>query len=257
MTTETAREIGETIGSVINSSDESELKGGTFLRVRVRIDTTHPLCRGRKVTFEEGLERWVSFQYERLPNICFWCGLLSHDDKECEMWLKSKGSLTMEQQQFGHWIKASQFGPSRRHSVEVKGFSSPVANNLLSRANPSEGVAQQRDDPSGLPLLPLNARWEGGETENLSVMEPVIEATSFQEGSNPDSVISGITKVGDIAAGFEALLEDIDKELSDTQSISNPIVADIVHEIKGSKQKNVGRVATPRWVQGVPKNTLT
>ncbi|KAK7821024.1 uncharacterized protein LOC112035744 [Quercus suber] len=44
MTTEIAREIGETIGSVINSGDESELKGGTFLRVRVRIDTTHPLC---------------------------------------------------------------------------------------------------------------------------------------------------------------------------------------------------------------------
>lgn len=142
MTVETAREIGETVGPIIKPGDDSELKGWTFLRVRVKIDTTHPLCRGRKVTFEEGLERWISFQYERLSNFCFWCGMLSHDDKECETWLHSKGSLTVEQQQFGHWIRANPVGLSERHTVEVKGLSSPIANNLLSRASPSEGVVQ-------------------------------------------------------------------------------------------------------------------
>ncbi|KAK7841459.1 hypothetical protein CFP56_015429 [Quercus suber] len=62
MTEETAKEIGDTIGTVLKQSDGSEWKGGTFLRVRVRVDITRPLCRGRRVTFEEGLERWVSFQ---------------------------------------------------------------------------------------------------------------------------------------------------------------------------------------------------
>ncbi|KAL0009324.1 hypothetical protein SO802_010826 [Lithocarpus litseifolius] len=70
MTEETAKEIGETIGPLINTQDASEWKRGTVLRVRVRIDTTRALYRGRRVTFEEGLERWVSFQYERLSNIC-------------------------------------------------------------------------------------------------------------------------------------------------------------------------------------------
>lgn len=42
------------------------------------------------------------------------------------------------------------------------------------------------------------------------MLELAVEATSFQEGLNPDSLISGITKAGDMAAGFEALLEDID-----------------------------------------------
>ena len=81
MTEDTAKEIGDTIRTVIKSSDVPEWKGGTFLRIRVRVNTTHPLCRGRRVTFEEGLERWVSFQYERLPNLCFWCGL----------WLEKQG----------------------------------------------------------------------------------------------------------------------------------------------------------------------
>lgn len=61
------------------------MKGGTFMRVRVSIDVSRPLCRGKKVSFDENKEGWVSFQYERIPNLCFWCGLLSHDDKDCKL----------------------------------------------------------------------------------------------------------------------------------------------------------------------------
>lgn len=55
MSEETAKEIGETIGPLIHPRDASEWKGGTFLRVKVWIDTIRPLCRGRRVTFEEGI----------------------------------------------------------------------------------------------------------------------------------------------------------------------------------------------------------
>ena len=85
MSEETAKEIGKTIGPLINPRNASEWNGGMFLRVRVRIDTTCPLRHGRRVNFKEGLEWWVSFQYERLPNICFWCGMFLHDDKECNI----------------------------------------------------------------------------------------------------------------------------------------------------------------------------
>lgn len=105
MTPEAAVEIGETIGPVTVSRDVAKMKGGgTFMRVRVNVDISKPLCRGRKVTFDDDLENWVSFQYERLPNICFWCGMLSHDDSDCELWMSSKGMLPVESQQFGHWI---------------------------------------------------------------------------------------------------------------------------------------------------------
>ena len=72
MTLEAAMEIGETIGPVTISRDTTKIKGGSFMCVRVSIDIFRPLCRGRKVTFDEDSESWVSFQYERLPNICFW-----------------------------------------------------------------------------------------------------------------------------------------------------------------------------------------
>nr|XP_023917378.1 uncharacterized protein At4g02000-like [Quercus suber]POF04428.1 uncharacterized protein CFP56_32041 [Quercus suber] len=64
MNPETAIEIGESIGEVIIPQDASEMHGGTFMRVRVLVDISRPLCRGRKVNFEEDLEGWVSFQYE-------------------------------------------------------------------------------------------------------------------------------------------------------------------------------------------------
>uniref|UniRef100_A0A7N2M4M2 DUF4283 domain-containing protein n=1 Tax=Quercus lobata TaxID=97700 RepID=A0A7N2M4M2_QUELO len=37
--------------------------------------------------------------------------------------MRSKGSLRMEDQKFGSWLRASQFNPSRKTVVEVKGFS--------------------------------------------------------------------------------------------------------------------------------------
>lgn len=62
------------------------------------------------------------FQYERILNLCYWCGRFTHDDKECPTWLQSKGSLALEEQRFGAWLRVPQFNPSCCSYVEVKGF---------------------------------------------------------------------------------------------------------------------------------------
>lgn len=71
------------------------------MRVRTTIDVSVRLCRGRRITFDDANEGWVAFQYERLSNLCYWCEMLTHGDKDCELWLKSKGSLSVDRQQFG------------------------------------------------------------------------------------------------------------------------------------------------------------
>ena len=53
------------------------LKGGNYMRVHVSIDITKPLSR-KKVEFENGEESWVSFEYEHLPNLCYWCGCFTY-----------------------------------------------------------------------------------------------------------------------------------------------------------------------------------
>lgn len=53
--------------------------------VKVNLDISLSLCRGRIVSLENGDKIWVSFKYERLPNICYWCGWLDHSDKDCSL----------------------------------------------------------------------------------------------------------------------------------------------------------------------------
>lgn len=77
----------------------------------------------KKSHFWANSEGWIFFfQYERIPNLCYWCDRFTHDDKECPTWLQSKGSLALEEQQFKAWLRAPQFNPSRHSYIEVKGF---------------------------------------------------------------------------------------------------------------------------------------
>lgn len=38
------------------------------------------------------------------------------------MWLKSKGTLSVDYHQFVQWLRASQFSSSKKKTIEVKGF---------------------------------------------------------------------------------------------------------------------------------------
>ena len=60
--------------------------------------------------------------YERLPNICYWCGSVAHDDKDCSLWLRSKGTLKTEDQQFGPWMRAPLFNLTKKAFVKVEGY---------------------------------------------------------------------------------------------------------------------------------------
>ena len=54
--------------------------------------------------------------------LIFVCGSVSHDDKDCSLWLHSKGILKSNEQQFGPWIRAPLFNSAKKSFVEVKGF---------------------------------------------------------------------------------------------------------------------------------------
>ena len=77
-------QICEPVGEILHPNKNEEWDGGSFIRIRALIDISQPLCRGRLITLEDSKAHWVSFNYERLPNLCYWCGCLMHDDKDCE-----------------------------------------------------------------------------------------------------------------------------------------------------------------------------
>ena len=119
---ETAIELGETLGQVTPCKNSSELVGGDFLLVHVEIDVSKPLCRGRRIAPDDNEEIWVSFKYEKLPNFCYWCGVISHDGKECEVWLTRKDLEITEPHEYGPWLRVVPYNPGKTLFIVVPGM---------------------------------------------------------------------------------------------------------------------------------------
>lgn len=117
MTKEAALKISNVVGELSRPKESKEIDGGNFLRLKVRIDLSLPLCCGRLISLENGKQIWVGFKYERLPNFCYWSGHLTHDGRDCEMWIEIEGSLTPEERQFGPGLRAPAFVMTRKTGV--------------------------------------------------------------------------------------------------------------------------------------------
>lgn len=74
--------IGDSIGDFIKV-DEHSLLSTQYLRFRTTIDIQDPLPLGF-FSPREGLPPiWINFKYERLPNFCYRCGRLDHEQDDC------------------------------------------------------------------------------------------------------------------------------------------------------------------------------
>ncbi|XP_023888766.1 uncharacterized protein At4g02000-like [Quercus suber] len=91
MTLEARIKICEVIGKVIRPIETRFFDAGNFICIQVSIDLALPLCRGCLISLNDGKEIWVPFKYKRLHNICYWCGRLTHDDRDCDPRIESKG----------------------------------------------------------------------------------------------------------------------------------------------------------------------
>lgn len=83
----------EAAGVVNTDSSLTEVDKGSVMRIRLRVDVTLPLYRERIFSLDNGSKGWVSFKYEQLPNVCYWCGRLNHFDKDCDHWIQNSGTL--------------------------------------------------------------------------------------------------------------------------------------------------------------------
>ena len=68
---EVVEQICEAMATVIQPENPNECDGGSFIRVRVALNITLPLCRGRHLTLENDEAYWVSFRFKRLLNVCY------------------------------------------------------------------------------------------------------------------------------------------------------------------------------------------
>ena len=113
--------------------------------MRVQIDVTKRLIRGKKINIEGGESRWVQLKFERLPNFYYRCGLLSHALKECPL---SPGinQLGEECLQYGACLRGESI---RRYPKEPVKHGGGV--NQDQKGGAVEGWLEMQHVPSDLP----------------------------------------------------------------------------------------------------------
>lgn len=100
--------VGHLIESTVGVVEEvdllvGEIAWGEFMRVRVCLDVTKPLLRGKKLRIGSSTPYWVRFSYERLPDFCYICGKLGHSHHDCEhlsSFDEKSGSFP-----YGQWLR--------------------------------------------------------------------------------------------------------------------------------------------------------
>jgi hypothetical protein len=98
---EIGRKIGETVGVVeVVDTDARGIGWGEYLQMKIRLDITKSLLRGRKINIE-GTSSWIRFQYERLPRFCFQCGAIAHGKAGCSRKIDLRQQVMS---QYGSWL---------------------------------------------------------------------------------------------------------------------------------------------------------
>ncbi|TXG57565.1 hypothetical protein EZV62_015394 [Acer yangbiense] len=108
MTKEIAKFLGGIIGEVreIDTGPIGDCLG-KFLRVRVAIDIGKPLRRFLRVdVLGDGEETVMPIQHERLPNFCFYCGMLGHVVRGCPEICKQE-NVVVSDFQYGSWLRVA------------------------------------------------------------------------------------------------------------------------------------------------------
>ena len=148
-TRETGKAIGASLGKVVDVDvADNGVQWGKYLRVRVEVDVTRKLIRGRKINIVGEEARWVHFKYERLPNFCYRCGLLEHDLRECPDSVGRDKAKGREDLQYGAWLRGE---PTRQSGGEYSFANKNESSDTRYRTKAGmEGGRNELTEPRGV-----------------------------------------------------------------------------------------------------------
>ncbi|OIT32393.1 hypothetical protein A4A49_13983 [Nicotiana attenuata] len=100
------RKIGHALGGTVDIViPENGSKERRYMRTKVTVNINRPLPRRKLIKL--GLEtNWVEIRYENLPYVCYYCGMLGHNDRTCVQIEKDIRSRNLKSDQFGTWLRA-------------------------------------------------------------------------------------------------------------------------------------------------------
>ncbi|KAF7140800.1 hypothetical protein RHSIM_Rhsim06G0055700 [Rhododendron simsii] len=118
---------------------------GRCIRVKVELDITKPLPRGKHVRTADWNPIWVSFRYEKFPYLCHYCGLVGHDDKACMLKYNESKAGIMKVNQYGVWLRASPVKAPFKKKFEGRPEGLPAESSATERTS-QEGTEDSARD---------------------------------------------------------------------------------------------------------------
>lgn len=131
------REVGCKIGETMGDVEEGDVIGdgvgwGRCLCIRINIDLTMPLDRGRALTLNSK-SIWVSFKYEKPPQFCFKCERIFHAQNNCRGKIGFRLNDEETENQLGVWLRP--YGPMSPGIKRVELPWLPLCNLILMKIN--------------------------------------------------------------------------------------------------------------------------
>ncbi|KAJ9147920.1 hypothetical protein P3X46_030034 [Hevea brasiliensis] len=117
MTTQNARLIGNLFKNLldIDMASNDDVSIGSCIRLRVEVDITKPMLEGFTNKRPDGSLERVRFRFERLPDLCYMCGLLDHQIQTCSNISRVTSVENQgKRQEYGPWMRAEIFSSKSR-----------------------------------------------------------------------------------------------------------------------------------------------
>jgi hypothetical protein len=176
MTKGIGSKIGESMGRFLDIDLAGDGAGwGRCLRIRVEIDLSKPLERGRALNLK-GNSHWVMFKYEKLPMLCFDCGRIIHGVKGCPVSRSSRLNSTTGVKEWGVWLRADD---GRRRNFN----GSPWSNDEGWKNSPSEERREGSADQGWRSSVPGQTNSCGGQRRSCSDIHGVTSGESAAVGT--------------------------------------------------------------------------
>lgn len=104
------RKIAECVGNTIGVFRDVDLNADgsnphAYLRLRVGINVGKPILRVTHIRSSHGESVQLSLVYEKLPNLCYYCGVMGHLVKDCPSQYDVEGDIVNTPQRCGEWMR--------------------------------------------------------------------------------------------------------------------------------------------------------